>query len=75
MPRFLQTGESFQIIKSAQYLVIHVTRINAFEAISDLGDPKVWATLEWGGVIRKSRPIPKPQLHEMFYFKLGVTEE
>ena len=55
--------------------MIHVTRLNVFEAISDIGDPRVWATLEWGGIIRKSRPIPKPQLQEMFYFKLGVTDD
>ena len=38
------------IRKNEQYLVIVINKVNAFEAVADLGDPIVWTTIEWGGV-------------------------
>ncbi len=40
-----------------------------------MGDPIIWATLEWGGITRESRRIKKPQLFETFYFRISVSEE
>jgi len=48
--------------------VLQITRLNVFDAVNDLGDPTVWATLEWGGITKKSRPVKKPQLNELFHF-------
>lgn len=52
-----------------------MTRLNVFDAVNDMGDPTVWATLEWGGITRRSRSIKKPQLNESFYFKLAISED
>ena len=52
-----------------------VNKINAFEAISDLGDPVVWCSIEWGGITRNSRLVRRPQLNETFYFKFAVSEK
>ena len=68
MPKFEQTGELQVISKNLQYLVVHITKVNVFEAIAELGDPVVWTDVEWGGVTKKSRNIRRPQLNETFYF-------
>jgi len=60
MPKFIQTGETQVIVKTMQYLVVQITKVNAFEAIADLGDPIVWATLEWGGVQKRSKSTKRP---------------
>lgn len=43
--------------------------------MNDLGDPTVWATLEWGGITKKSRPVKKEQLNEAFHFKLALSND
>jgi hypothetical protein len=60
LPRYIQTGVTFIVTKQQQYLVVNISRLNVFDAVNDLGDPTVWATLEWGGISRKSRPVKKP---------------
>lgn len=75
MPRFVQDGESLIIKKTQQYIVVHITRLEVFDAVADMGDPLIWATLEWGGITRESRRIKRPQLFETFYFRVGISEQ
>ena len=49
--------------------------MNAFEAVNDYGDPTVWATLEWGGITKRSRLMKKSQLNEYFHFKLALSNQ
>lgn len=73
LPKYRQAGESLVISKNDQYLVLIINKVNAFEAIADLGDPMVWVTIEWSGITRTSRLIRKPLLNETFYFKMNVN--
>ena len=52
MPKFEQTGELQVISKNLQYLVIHITKVNVFEAMSEMGEPSVVTDVEWGGVCK-----------------------
>ena len=75
MPKFQQQGD-FQVVKkNLRYLVIYVTKLNVIEAIAAQGDPQVWVDVEWGGIRQNSRKIKsRPQLNEMFYFQLELSE-
>ena len=75
MPRFRQIGDSLVISKDEAYLVLIINRVNAFEAIANLGDPVLWVTIEWGGMVKASRTIKKALLNETFYFKLNVSRQ
>lgn len=43
--------------------------------MQEYGDPEIWATVEWGGSIRKSRKIKRLQLNENFHFQLSIAEK
>ena len=60
MPRYQQEGDSLLLTKSQQYIVIHITCLDVFDAVADMGEPSIWATLLWGGTTRESRKIKKP---------------
>ena len=60
--------------KDEQYLVVNITKLNVFDSIAELGDPVVWATIEWGGITRKSKMTKRPMLNELFYFRLAVPD-
>ena len=75
MPRYVQQGEVLVISKNGQYLVLNLSKLNAFDAVNDFGDPTVWATIEWNGVTKVSRMVKKPQLNQTFHFKMSLTKE
>jgi hypothetical protein len=62
------------VSKDEQYLVVNITKLDVFNSIAELGDPVVWATIEWGGISRKSRMVKKAILNEHFFFRLAIPD-
>jgi len=61
--------------KDERYLVVNILKLNVFDSIAELGDPVVWATVEWGGMTRRTRSIKKgPVLNELIYFRLTISD-
>ena len=61
------------ISKHSMYLVMNILQIHAQEALAEYGDPEIWATVNWGGVIMTSRKTKRQQLNETFYFKMAIS--
>jgi len=62
--------------KDERYLVVNILKLNVFDSIAELGDPVVWATVEWGGMTRRTRSIKKgPVLNELIYFRLTISDK
>lgn len=62
-PMYQQRGELITVSKEQYYICVNVTQLKVFSAIGDLGDPTVFALLEWGGIKLRSRTVKKPQLN------------
>jgi len=41
----------------------------------EYGDPEIWATVNWGGTILKSKKIRNQQLNETFYFQIAISKK
>lgn len=57
------------------YLVILITKLNAFEWNEDGGDVSIFATVEWGGNVKTTKSIKKPSINETIYFHLPIEED
>jgi len=51
---------------------MNILQIHAQDALAEYGDPEIWATVNWGGVIMTSRKTKRQQLNETFSFKLAI---
>lgn len=74
-PMFIQYGQTQLISKNSLYLVLNLLQIHASDAFTEYGDPEVWATVNWGGQVLKSKKIKRSQLNETFYFQLSISEK
>lgn len=74
-PMFMQYGQTQMISKNSMYLVLNLLQIHAADAFTEYGDPEIWATVNWGGMVLKSKKIKRSQLNEKFYFQLSISEK
>eukprot|EP00347_Sterkiella_histriomuscorum_P007723 403347806 len=73
-PKYQQSGEMEVIAKREHYLVIFVNKLNVFDSIEDGGEASVFATVEWAGTMKRTRPVRRPNLNEMLFFNIPIEE-
>jgi len=74
-PRFIQRDFSDDVIDGEYYLVIHLQKIDVFSSLEDRGDFGVFATVEWGGILIKSKTVRSPLINETFHFNIPMSGE
>lgn len=74
-PRFCQRDFADDVHADEFYLVIHLQKIDVFSSLEDRGDFGVFATIEWGGILIKSKTVHSPLINEFFYFNIPMTNE
>jgi hypothetical protein len=74
-PRYIQRDFSDDVITSEMYLVIHLQKIDVFSSLGDRGEFGVYATVEWGGTMIKSKTVTSPLINEHIYFNIPMAKE
>lgn len=72
-PRYLQRDFSDSVISGEYYLVVHLQKIDVFSSLEDRGDFGVYATVEWGGILIRSKTVRSPLINEMFHFNIPIS--
>lgn len=49
--------------------------MKVFEAVDDGGDVSVYATIEWAGSMKKTKPTKKANLNEHIYFHIPIEDD
>ena len=64
------------VAKQEFYLVILITRfLKVFESLEEGGDSSAFATVEWGGTMKKTKLTKKPNINEHIYFHIPVEDD
>jgi hypothetical protein len=74
-PRFIQRDFSDDVIKDEYYLVIHLQKLDVFSSLEDRGDFGIFATVEWGGILIRSKTVRSPLINETFHFNIPMSGE
>jgi hypothetical protein len=74
-PKYLQRDFSDDIMKDEYYLVIHLQKLDVFSSLEDRGDFGIFATVEWGGILIRSKTVRSPLINETFHFNIPMSGE
>ena len=74
-PKFLQRDFADDIIEGEFYLVIHLQKLDVFSSLEDRGDFGIFATVEWGGILIKSKTVRSALINETFHFNIPMAED
>jgi hypothetical protein len=55
--------------------VVFITKLSVFDVLEDGGDTAVYATIEWAGIMKKTRAIKKPNINETIYFHIPIEDD
>ena len=75
MPRFMQRDFSDEVIEGEYYLVVHIQKLDVFSWLEDRGDLSVFATVEWGGILIKSKNVRSALINETFHFNIPIPND
>lgn len=75
MPRYQQKDFTDDVITSDYYLVIHIQKLDVFSSLEDKGDFGVFCTVEWGGILIKSKTVRSALINETFHFNIPLDND
>lgn len=74
-PRYIQKDFADEVVEGEFYLVVHLQKMDVFSSLEDRGDFGVFATVEWGGILIKSKTVRSALINETFHFNIPMPNE